>query len=70
MPSENKKDQRSIEQTLADIQAKKRQKLSHPQTTEVAAEQPVQDDQPNEAKADCAPVATDSAHVEFAPAST
>ncbi|XP_054273319.1 sperm-associated antigen 7 [Macrosteles quadrilineatus] len=29
VPSENKKDQRSIEQTLADLQAKKRMKLSH-----------------------------------------
>jgi hypothetical protein len=29
VPSENKKDVRSIEQTLADIQSKKRQKVSH-----------------------------------------
>ncbi|KAJ9594194.1 hypothetical protein L9F63_014354 [Diploptera punctata] len=29
VPSENKKDMRSIEQTLADIQSKKRQKVSH-----------------------------------------
>lgn len=37
VPSENKKDVRSIEQTLADIQSKKRQKVSHtptPDTTE------------------------------------
>lgn len=30
VPSANKKDQRSIEQTLADIQSKKRKKLGHP----------------------------------------
>ncbi|KAK3912751.1 Sperm-associated antigen 7-like protein [Frankliniella fusca] len=30
VPSANKKDLRSIEQTLADIQSKKRQKLNHP----------------------------------------
>lgn len=30
VPSANKKDQRSIEQTLADIQSKKRKKLEHP----------------------------------------
>lgn len=30
VPSENKKDVRSIEQTMADIQAKKRLKISHP----------------------------------------
>lgn len=29
VPSENKKDVRSIEQTMADIQAKKKQKTSH-----------------------------------------
>lgn len=29
VPSENKKDQRSIEQTMADIQAKKRLKIQH-----------------------------------------
>lgn len=29
VPSENKKDQRSIEQTLADIQSKKKLKTSH-----------------------------------------
>lgn len=29
VPSENKKDVRSIEQTMADIQAKKRLKLTH-----------------------------------------
>lgn len=32
VPSENKKDQRSIEQTLADIQSKKRMKLNHQST--------------------------------------
>ncbi|KAJ1524810.1 hypothetical protein ONE63_009681 [Megalurothrips usitatus] len=31
VPSANKKDQRSIEQTLADIQSKKRKKLSNPE---------------------------------------
>lgn len=30
VPSENKKDVRSIEQTLADIQSKKKLKRSHP----------------------------------------
>ncbi|KAL3280944.1 hypothetical protein HHI36_004171 [Cryptolaemus montrouzieri] len=33
VPSENKKDVRSIEQTMADIKAKKRQKLSHEEST-------------------------------------
>lgn len=33
VPSENKKDVRSIEQTMADIQAKKRLKLTHHPTT-------------------------------------
>lgn len=31
VPSANKKDQRSIEQTLADIQSKKKKKLSLPE---------------------------------------
>lgn len=33
VPSENKKDNRSIEQAMADIQAKKRQKISHNAST-------------------------------------
>ncbi|XP_069699408.1 sperm-associated antigen 7 [Periplaneta americana] len=36
VPSENKKDVRSIEQTLADIQSKKRQKVSHNPTSDSA----------------------------------
>lgn len=35
VPSENKKDVRSIEQTLADIQSKKRQKVSHNPTPDL-----------------------------------
>jgi hypothetical protein len=36
VPSENKKDVRSIEQTLADIQSKKRQKVSHNSAPDLA----------------------------------
>jgi hypothetical protein len=36
VPSENKKDVRSIEQTLADIQSKKRQKVSHNPAPDIA----------------------------------
>lgn len=39
VPSENKKDIRSIEQTMADIQAKKKLKLTHHTTNTVEVNQ-------------------------------
>lgn len=43
VPSEQKKDQRSIEQTLADIRAKKLKKSHQPAEDEKAEEESVKD---------------------------
>lgn len=40
VPSENKKDQRSIEQTLADMRERKRQKTSHEEVTSASSSKP------------------------------
>ena len=37
MPSENKRDQRTIEQVMADTRARKKQKTSHDEDTDSAA---------------------------------
>jgi hypothetical protein len=40
VPAENKKDQRSIEETLADIRERKRQKISHGDVSTASSSKP------------------------------
>jgi len=40
VPAENKKDQRSIEQTLADMRERKRLKISHEEASSASSSKP------------------------------